>query len=137
MRLATGLAALAALSCAALAMPPYINETMLPAGGAASTAAPAAPAVPLVARGNYIGVPCADVEHAAADAVSVVMSFAAGEAQTGFAGVLATEQTVTQGMVHVRVPRISELAQHTVQVKVYVAGKHGLRSCDAGKVRIV
>ena len=135
---AYGWTAAAALSCAAaLASPPYANELMLPAGGASPIHKTAEASMPRIARGQFLGVPCADVEHAAADAVRVVMSLAADETPTGFSGVLATEQTITGGMVHVRMPDFTELAQHTVRVKVYVAGRHGIRTCDAGKVRIV
>jgi hypothetical protein len=131
---AFGLAA--ALSCAAaLASPPYANELMLPAGGAGAKSVDAS--MPHIARGQFIGVPCSNVEHAAADAVRVVIMLAEGEVAEGINGVLATDQTITAGRVHVRMPNFSELAQHTVRVKVFVAGRHGIRTCDAGKVRIV
>ena len=93
--------------------------------------------IPKVARGQFLGLACANVEHVAVDAVRVVMSLASNEPPTGYTGVLATDQTITGGTVHVRVPDLPDLAQHTVRVKVYVTDGHGVHSCDAGRVRIV
>lgn len=120
---------------AALASPPYANELMLPAGGA--KAAHAETAVPQVARGQFLGLSCAAVERAAKDTVRVVMSFVAGGTETGYAGVLATDQTISGRTVHVRVPDLPDLAEHTMSVRIYVADHDGLHSCDAGRVRIV
>jgi hypothetical protein len=125
----------ATITTAALASPPYANELMLPAGGMAQ--APTKASVPSVARGQFIGLACANVERAADDAVRVVMSLASNEPSTGYAGVLATEQTISGKTVHVRVPDLPELAQHTVRVKVYVTDRSGVHSCDAGRVKIV
>ena len=130
MRLA--LIAIAMSATAALASPPYANELMLPAGGAKP-----APAVPQVARGQFLGLACAGVDRATSDAVRVVLSFVGGEPDTGYAGVLATDQTISGGTVHVRVPDLPDMAEHTVRVKVYVTDRAGVHSCDAGRVRIV
>jgi len=35
------------------------------------------------------------------------------------------------------VPDVPGISQHTVNVKVYVTGSKGTRSCDGGRVRIV
>ena len=94
--------------------------------------------VPSVARGQSLGIACADVREAGA-VVQVVLQIAraVGETATGYNAVLATEQKVTDGMVHVRVPDVPGIAQHTVNVKVYVTGSKGTHSCDGGRVRIV
>jgi hypothetical protein len=123
-------------SVAALAMPPYANELMLPAGGIAASP-DEKPAVPMAARGQVIGVACANVERVASEAVRVVMYLAPDERSTGYIGVLATEQTITPGTVHVRIPDTPDLADHTVFVRVYFLDSAGRHTCDAGKVRIV
>ncbi len=95
-------------------------------------------AVPSVTRGQPLGIACADVNQADAD-VRVVMqvSNSAGDSPTGYAAVLATDQTVERGMVHIRVPDVPGLAQHTVSIKVFVVDRRGTHSCNAGRVRIV
>lgn len=122
------------ITTAAVATPPYANELILPAGSVAKTAAIE---IPKVARGQFLGLACADVERAADDAVRVVMSLASDEPSTGYEGVLATDQTISGTTVHVRVPDLPDLAQHTVRVKVYVTDRRGVHSCDAGRVKIV
>lgn len=131
----TGLAfAAIGLSAAAFAAPPYVNELMLPTGG---ITVPSDKVLPSAIRGQFLGVACAKVELAAAEAVQVVLYLAPNEKPTGYKGVLATEQTVTPGTVHVRVPDMPELADHTVRVQVYYMDTGGRHTCDAGKVRIV
>lgn len=126
--------AMMGLGAAALAAPPYVNELMLPMGGI-KTADEKTP--PKAARGQFIGVACAKVELAAQEAVQVVMYLSPKESPTGYQGVMATEQTVTTGKVHVRVPDTPDLAQHTVFVKVYYSDAKGRHSCDGGTIRIV
>jgi hypothetical protein len=121
------------LSASALAAPPYVNELMLPTGGIAATKDKA----PSATRGQLLGVACANVELADAEAVQVVMYLAPGEKPTGYRGVLATEQTVTPGTVHVRVPDMPDLADHTVSIWVYYTDTSGRHTCNAGHVKIV
>lgn len=121
-------------SVAALGMPPYANELMLPTGG---IAAAEKPALPTAARGQFIGVACANVERVGNKSVQVVMFIAPGETPTGYRGVLATEQSITPGTVHVRVPNTPNLADRTVLVRVYYLDSAGRHTCDAGKVHIV
>lgn len=131
----TGLALAAiGLSTAVLASPPYINELMLPSGGitAAQDKLP-----PKATRGQLLGLACANVESAATEAVQVVMYLVPSEKPTGYRSVLATEQTVTPGTVHVRVPEMPELANHIVRLMVYYSDAGGRHACDAGKIRIV
>lgn len=123
---------LAAMCASALASPPYANELMLPAGGVPKAASD----LPKVARGQFIAVTCANVEQVASDAIRVVMYFAKDEAP-GYRGVLATDMKVTSGTVHVRVPDTTDIAEHTVRVKVFYLDASGRHTCDAGKIHIV
>jgi hypothetical protein len=50
--------------------------------------------------------------------------------------VLATRQRVSHGAVHIRVPDLPDLSNHTVDVKVFVVGSKGTTRCDAGRVKI-
>ncbi len=136
-----GAVAYAAVLGAAIASPAISNELMLPLGGKAANYAlldDQGGSVPKVARGQALGIACADVREAGA-LVQVVMQIAraVGETATGYNAVLATEQKITDGTVHVRVPNVPGIAQHTVNVKVYVTGSKGTRSCDGGRIRIV
>ena len=136
-----GYVACAAVLGTAAASPAISNELMLPLSGRTASYAPLddhGGSVPNVARGQALGIACADAREAGA-VVQVVMQIARamGEKATGYNAVLATEQKVTDGTVHVRVPDVPGIAQHTVNVKVYVTGSKGTRSCDGGLVRIV
>jgi hypothetical protein len=136
-----GSVACAAVLGAALASPAISNELMLPLAGKAASYAPLddhGGSVPNVERGQALGIACAEAREVGA-VVQVVMQIAraAGETATGYSAVLATEQKVTDGTVHVRVPDVPGISQHTVNVKVYVTGSKGTHSCDGGRVRIV
>jgi len=136
MRLAMIAVVAGTIATAALASPPYANELLLPSGAAAARPAEDA-GIPKVMRGQILGLACAEVAHAASDAVRVVLSLASNERPTGYSGVLAIDQMVSGGMVHVRVPDLPDLVEHTVHIMVYVSDKRGMHSCDAGQVRIV
>jgi hypothetical protein len=136
-----GSVACAALLGATVASPAMTNELILPLAGKAMNYVPLddrGGSVPSVARGQALGIACASA-HETGAVVQVVMQIAraVGETATGYSAVLATEQKITDGTVHVRVPDVPGLAQHTVNVKVYVTGSKGTRSCDGGLVRIV
>jgi hypothetical protein len=136
-----GFVSCAAMLGAAMASPAVSNELMLPLAGKAANYAPLVDrggSLPSVARGQALGVVCSDVREAGA-VVQVVLQIARamGGTATGYSAVLATEQNVTDGTVHVRVPDVPGIAQHTVNVKVYVTGSKGTHSCDGGLVRIV
>ena len=89
-----------------------------------------------VNRGDQFAIACDDIKARGAD-VSVVMSLASGEQPTGYTAVLATDQRVARHAVQVRVPDMPDLANHTVNVKVYVTDAKGTKACDAGRVHIV
>ncbi|HJW40446.1 MAG TPA: hypothetical protein VJ476_04355 [Rhizomicrobium sp.] len=94
--------------------------------------------IPIVGRGTQFAIACDGIKSSEAQ-VSVVLSLdsAAGETPTGYSSVLATNQIVARHAVHVQVPDVPDIANHTVNVKVYVTDAKGTRACDAGRVRIV
>ena len=94
---------------------------------------------PFVARGDQIAIACEPLNSATAVDVRVVMQLnpTLGDLETGFKKVLATDETVESGAVHVRVPDVPDLANHTVHVQVYVLSASGQQSCDAGTIRVV
>lgn len=94
--------------------------------------------LPTVARGEEFGVNCGCFRGMDAD-VRVVLALGnvPGEQPTGYGRLLATDEKIDDhGGLRVRVPDAPGLANHTVQVKVYVVDANGARACDAGKVRI-
>ena len=94
--------------------------------------------VPTVTRGTQFAISCDGIKSSGDD-VKVVMSItsAPGDEDTGYAAVLATQQTVERHAVHVQVPDVPNLANHTVSVRVYVTNGKSIKACDAGRVRIV
>ena len=70
--------------------------------------------------------------------VNVVMKLdpVLGETPTGFDAVLLTEESIGGQSVHVRVPNMLALVNHTVTLEVYVVGAHSTTACDAGHLRI-
>ena len=116
-------------------MPPYVSELMLPLAG--NAAAVPANGIPRVARGQYLGLSCTNIERMESDTIRVVLYLAKDEPPAGMKGVLATDQTITPGTIHVRVPDMAELVGHTVYVRVYYLESGSQRTCDAGKIRII
>lgn len=135
------LAGITVIGAVAAASPAMSHELMLPLSGKITTYATPNETgghLPTVARGQPLGVACADVNEAGA-VVQVVLqvTHAIGESEPGFDAVLATEQKITDDEVHVRVPSVPGLSQHTVNVKVFVTDSKSTHSCDGGRVRIV
>ncbi|MEI9989401.1 MAG: hypothetical protein WDM86_05115 [Rhizomicrobium sp.] len=99
---------------------------------------PGGDGIPTVTRGTQFAIACDGIRSSGAD-VRVVMSLdaKAGDAPTGYSAVLATRQTVARHTVQVQVPDVPDLANHTVNVRVYVTDAKGTKACDAGRVRIV
>lgn len=93
--------------------------------------------VPSVARGEQFGVDCGCLKDPGAE-VRVVLSLPkdSADAPTGYNQLLATEQRFDGSALKVRMPDAPGLANHTVDVTVYVVGAKGARSCPAGRVRI-
>lgn len=94
--------------------------------------------VPTVARGEQFGVNCGCMGTAAADDVRVVLNLSSDPDQlpTGYKKLLATDQHIDHGKLRVRVPDAPGLANHTVDVKVYVLDGKVAHACNAGRVRI-
>jgi hypothetical protein len=138
MRIAAVIAA-ALLAGTASASQPFSNELRLPLGGVSVVRPDVSPAsaVPQVTRGQYLGVACANIDRVARETVRVVMYLAKNEPPAGMRGVLATDQTITPGTIHVRVPDIAELADHTVFVRVYYLDGGSRHTCDAGNIHIL
>jgi hypothetical protein len=98
---------------------------------------PAVDVVP-VDRGEDLAIQCDGIGTPGAE-VSVVMALdpIVGETPTGFDAVLLTdEEVVGPKTVHVRVPDIAALVNHTVTLKVYVTAPSGTTACNAGHMRI-
>jgi hypothetical protein len=92
--------------------------------------------LPRAARGQFLGLACTNIEKVPGDDISVVLYPDNAEDPTGIGGVLATDQSVSPGLVHVRVPDFPELSDHTLRVKVYFHDTAGNHVCDGGNVKI-
>jgi hypothetical protein len=68
--------------------------------------------------------------------VVLTISAAPGEIPPGYKKVLATDQQLSKGTVHVKVPNTPEIANHTYDMSVYVVDPKGSQSCDAGAVKV-
>ncbi len=126
------------IACAS-ASPAISNELILPMGGKVATLIPShenGGATPVVARGQALGIACADVDRGEDVRVILNVTQAPGEAASDLGVVLATRQRVSHGAVHIRVPDLPDLSNHTVDVKVFVVGSKGTTHCDAGRVKI-
>jgi hypothetical protein len=95
--------------------------------------------VPQVTPGDQIAIACDALTNSKADSdVRVVLTISAmpGETAPGYKKVLATDAQVAYGAVRVRIPTVPEIAEHTVNLDVYVVNAKGSQSCDAGHVKI-
>ena len=124
--LSIGMAALAfpALAAAALVAPPDRS----------------AENVPDVAPGDELSIACGAIEHRDANSdVRVVLTIAAvpNESSPGFKKILATDEHLGKYGVVVRIPDVPDLADHTVDVNVYVVDGGPPQGCDAGRVKVV
>lgn len=114
-----------------------------PAYADASIAAPPAAkpeVVPDVAPGDEIMIACDAVEHRAADSdVRVVLTISAlpDQASPGYKKVLATDEEIGKYGVKVRIPDVPDLADHTVNLNVYVVNDGSHAGCDGGHVKVV
>ena len=140
--LGTGLvvsAAIFGMTAGANASPAVSDELMLPLGGKVITYIPShesGGSVPSVAPGQALGIACADVNRGSDVSVILKASPAPGESPADIDNVLATRQRLSHGAVHIRVPDLPDLSNHTVDVRVIVKDASGLHSCDAGRVKI-
>ncbi|MDR3528336.1 MAG: hypothetical protein P4L57_13770 [Rhizomicrobium sp.] len=118
--------AAAALACT--------DEVRLPVGDTIAIQDSGGGSIPHAARGQYLGLACANVEKDGA--VAVVLYPDNNQSPTGIGEVLAIEQKIDAGLVHVRVPDFPELADHTLHVKVFYRNADGSHVCDGGNVKI-
>jgi hypothetical protein len=130
-----------ALAVAILTSMPASASDEHAVGGGVSTYAPSqlgGAEVTPVDRGQDLAIECGCIDVPGAD-VSVVMALDSvqGETPTGFQKVLLTEETVGGNAVHVRVPDMPDLVNHTVTLKIYVTSAKGTTACNAGHLRIV
>ena len=90
-----------------------------------------------VDRGQDLAIQCDGIGTPGVE-VNVVMKIdpVIGETPTGFDAVLLTEESIGGQSVHVRVPNIADLVNHTVTLQVYVIGAHSTTACNAGHLRI-
>jgi hypothetical protein len=89
-----------------------------------------------VMRGERMAVACDGVDLEDGE-VRVVLNFSADWAkELGYKGVLATDQVNDDGEVKIRVPDAPDMANHTMNVKVFVLHGSSTEMCDAGKVRV-
>lgn len=130
---------IAAISAAALGAGPALANDKAPMDKSAARAATAG-SVRLVRPGDEIGIACAALDDSVSvNDVRVVLTLAPAplEAATpGYRKVLATDEHLAKGAVHVRVPSVPDLANRVVAVSVYVVKADGARNCEAGQLRI-
>lgn len=96
-------------------------------------------AIHTVKPGETIDVACAALADFPGADVRVVMTLtpSAGESDTGYQRLMATEEMIVHNTVHFRVPETAGIENHTVHLKVYVVGEQGAKSCNAGLIKIV
>ena len=72
-----------------------------------------------------------------ADNVRVVLTLAdSAGIEPGYRSVIATDQEMRAGSLHVRVPNMPESANRIFLVKVFRLGQDTPEICDAGTIRI-
>jgi hypothetical protein len=71
--------------------------------------------------------------------VRVVLTIAAepGDSSPGYKKILALNEKVTGSAVHLKVPNAPDLANHTVDLSVYVVNGPKNTDCEGGKYRVV
>jgi hypothetical protein len=123
------------LSASAFAQTPVLNDKFKQIAGPDSTEA-----VPNLAPGEDLAISCEAIERVADPSdVRVVLTIAAmpGDTSPGYKKILAINEKVTGSAVHLKVPNAPDLANHTIDLAVYVADGTKSNDCDGGKYRIV
>ena len=127
----------AAFALPALAQTPLLNaklvKAVMPTTGVDKT-------LPDLAPGDDVAIACEAIERVADPSdVRVVLTIAAqpGEDSPGYKKILALNEKVTGSAVHLKVPNAPDLANHTVNLNVYVVDQAHNKDCDAGQYRIV
>ena len=122
------------LSVSAFAQTPLANDKIKQIAPGNSEA------VPNLAPGDDLAISCEAIERVADPSdVRVVLTIAAlpGDTSPGYKKILAINEKVTGSAVHLKVPNAPDLANHTVDLAVYVADGTKSNDCDGGKYRIV
>ena len=128
-----------ALCAAALAAVPA-RAGDAAAAGAYPDLGPNDEVIPVVAPGEEIGIACAAlVDALPSNDVRVVLTISSAPTDApapGYRKVLATNEQRLNGSVRVRIPKIADLDNRTVNVDVYVVNGEAAQNCDAGHMRI-
>jgi hypothetical protein len=131
---------LAGIAALTLTSPTYAAGTNLgQLPGTITRYAPGDEIMPNVLPGDQIAIACGALEQRSADSdVRVVLTISAvpGESGTGYKKVLATDAQLLKDAVRVRIPSVPDLAEHTVDLNVYVVDDKGSQQCDAGHMKI-
>jgi len=128
--------AAAAMPVAAFAQTPSIDSKADQAAPVDNSSAP----LPDLAPGDDVAIACDPIKMAVDPSdVRVVLTIAAEptDVQTGYKKVMAVDQKVENGAVHVKVPDAPGLENHTVDLKIYVVDGARSHDCDGGDYRIV
>lgn len=115
-------------------------QDSLPSGKITQLTAPDEQALPNLAPGDDVAIACDAIERVADPAnVRVVLTIAAlpGDTSTGYRKILALNEKVAGGAVHLKVPSAPDLENHTVDLAVYVVDGGRKNDCDGGQYRIV
>ncbi len=97
-------------------------------------------ALPDLVPGDDVAIACDAIERVADPSdVRVVLTIAAlpGDSATGYKKILALDEKLTGSAVHLKVPNAPDLANHTVNLSVYVVDGGHNNDCDGGQYRIV
>jgi hypothetical protein len=134
--------AVALLGGAALAATPALAQTPNPTAKFTQIGSPDnnTEALPDLAPGDDVAIACDAIERVADPSdVRVVLTIAAkpGDTSPGYKKILALDEKVTGSAVHLKVPNAPDLANHTVNMSVYVVDQTHNNDCDAGQYRIV
>lgn len=132
---------LAVLTGAAFAVAPAFAQGPAPAVKVQQTEGVAvAYDAPALAPGDEVTIACDAIERVADPSdVRVVLTIAAipGDSTPGYKKILALNEKVTASSVRLKVPDAPDLANHTVDLSVYVVDGPKRTDCDGGKYRVV
>jgi hypothetical protein len=92
--------------------------------------------LPTIPRGEQFAVACGCLSGQGDVRVVLAIAGEPDEKPLGFKKLLVTDERMENGDLRIRVPEAPSLANHTVDVKVYVVGRRDVHSCDAGRVKV-
>jgi hypothetical protein len=126
----------ALLALPALAQAPNPNTKFTQIASPDNNTAP----LPDLAPGDEVAIACDAIQQVNDPSnVRVVLTIAAvpGDSSPGYKKILAINEKVTGSAVHLKVPNAPDLANHTVNLSVYVVDSSHSNDCEAGQYRIV